>query len=152
VRFWDSCALVPLLIREQTSDRLKELFRRDPEVALWWGTPIECASAFARLQREGRLMRSGVRDALEALDELRALAFEIQPLTEVRARAIRLVSVHSLRAGDALQLAAALAWCRERPQKVGFVSLDARLRLAASSERFQVLPYSEDVQELNFED
>jgi len=147
VRFWDTSALLPLLIEEATRGRLVELLRRDPGIALWWGTPVECSSALARVHRDGALARSAMRQAHDRLDQLRASAFEVQPLAVVRARAVRLLAVHRLRAADSLQLAAALVWCRERPQKVGFVCLDERLRLAAGSEGFQVVPYSEDVHE-----
>jgi len=147
VKFWDSSALVPLLVRQPASERLEGLLRRDPAVVLWWGAAVECASALARLQREGTLQRSGLRQAHQVLDHLRARAFEVEPVEEVRARALRLLAVHPLRAADSLQLAAALLWCRERPQRVGFVSLDDALRLAAGAEGFQVMPYGEDVHE-----
>jgi len=151
VRFWDTSALIPLLLQESTSARLRDLLRRDPAVALWWGTPVECASALARRQRDGALARSELRQAHAALDALRARATEIEPTEEVRSRALRLLAVHPLRAGDALQLAAALIWCQERVRGVGFVSMDDRLRGAAAREGFQVLPYAEDVHEVELD-
>jgi uncharacterized protein len=151
VKFWDSSALIPLLLREPTSARLQDLLRRDPAVAIWWGTPVECAGALARRQREGVLARSGLRQAHAALDGLRARATEIEPTEEVRSRALRLLAVHPLRAGDALQLAAALVWSQERVRGVGFVSMDDRLRGAAAREGFQVLPYAEDVHEVELD-
>jgi hypothetical protein len=45
-----------------------------------------------------------------------------------------------LRAADALQLAAALIVCDERPESLSFVCLDDRLREAARKEGFPVLP------------
>lgn len=152
MKFWDSSGLVPLLVRQPTSERLEGLLRRDPAVVLWWGAAVECASALARLQREGTLARSGLRQAHQVLDHLRARAFEVAPVEDVRARAMRLLSVHQLRAADSLQLAAALLWCRERPQRVGFVCLDDGLRLAAAGEGFQVMPYAEDVHEATLAD
>jgi predicted nucleic acid-binding protein len=151
VKFWDSSALVPLLLREPTSVRLQDLLRRDPAVALWWGTPVECASALARRQRDGTLARSGLRQAHAALDGLRARAIEVEPTEEVRSRAVRLLAIHQLRAGDALQVAAALVWSQERVRGVGFVSMDDRLRGAAAREGFQVLPYAEDVHEMELD-
>jgi uncharacterized protein len=151
VRFWESSALIPLLLQEPTSARLQDLLRRDPAVAVWWGTPVECASALARRQRDGALARSEVRQAQGALDDLRAGALEIEPTEEVRSRAMRLLAVHRLRAGDALQLAAALIWSQERVRGVGFVCLDDRLRGAAAREGFQVLPYAEDVHEVELD-
>ena len=55
-------------------------------------------------------------------------------------RAMRLLTAHPLRPGDALQLAAALSWCGEKPAGAGFVCLDQRLREAAQREGFEVLP------------
>jgi predicted nucleic acid-binding protein len=59
---------------------------------------------------------------------------EVQPDEAIRKRAIRLLSVHSLTAGDALQLAAALQWSDDRGGGGEFISLDERLRDAASRE------------------
>jgi len=152
LRFWDSSALLPLLVKEPTSSRIEDLLGRDTEVVLWWATPVECVSALARIEREGKLAHSGLRQAQEILSYLRARSFEVQPVEEVRARAERLLAVHRLRAADSLQLSAALVWCRERPKGVGFVCLDDRLRLAAAREGFLVMPYSEEVHEPHFVD
>lgn len=152
MKFWDSSALVPLLLKQPTSERLEGLLRRDPAIVLWWGGGVECVSALARLHREGVLPRSGLRQAHQVLDHLRERAFEVAPVEDVRTRAVRLLAVHQLRAADSLQLAAALLWCRERPQRVGFVCLDGRLRLAAADEGFQVRPYAEDVHEAELAD
>jgi hypothetical protein len=51
VRFWDSSALVPLLVAEDTSEALQAFFQDRQEIAAWWGTEVECASAVARLER-----------------------------------------------------------------------------------------------------
>jgi len=98
-----------------------------------------------RVHREGDLTSSGLSRAQTLLESLRERAYEVQPVEEVRARAQRLLAVHRLRAADSLQLAAALVWCRERPQGVRFVCLDERLRAAALLEGFLVVPYAEVV-------
>jgi predicted nucleic acid-binding protein len=64
----------------------------------------------------------------------------VPPTEEVRRRARRLLAVHSLRAADALQLAAALVFCEDEPGRADFACLDDRLRGAASKEGFRVLP------------
>jgi hypothetical protein len=64
----------------------------------------------------------------------------VEPTLALRDRAGRLLATHPLRAGDALQLAAALVWCREAPHETPFVCLDARLRDAARAEGFAILP------------
>lgn len=140
MRFWDSSAVLPLALREPQSDAMASLLRKDPDVVLWWGTPVESVSALARAVREARLESTAERSGRRVVEALRERAFEVQPSEEVRRRAIRLLGVHPLRAADALQLAAALVWCRERPSHAGFVCLDARLATAATREGFDVLP------------
>jgi uncharacterized protein len=74
---------------------------------------------------------------------LRALASgwnEILPAEMVREAACRLLHVHSLRAADALQLAAATDMAGGRTAQVGFLAFDDRLREAASREGFRVGP------------
>lgn len=147
MRFWDSSALLPLLIHEPTKERMRELLRREPGMVIWWAGPVECSSALARRHREGALRASGLRKAQAVLAALRVRTFEVQPVEEVRAQAQRLLAVHRLRAADSLQLAAALVWCRERPRGAGFLCLDDRLRTAAMLEGFTVMPYAEEVNE-----
>lgn len=116
-------------------------------MVLWWGTGPECASALIQLGRQGDLTSLDVMKAQAIVEHLRARSFEIQPTEEVRARTGRILSVHPLRTAAAFQLAAALVWCRERTQGVGFVSLDESLRLAAALEGFRVMPYADEVHE-----
>ena len=65
---------------------------------------------------------------------------EVLPSEGLRARAERLLGVHSLRAADAFQLAAALLWSRGETRMHALVSLDERLREAAEREGFRLLP------------
>ena len=147
MRFWDASSLLTLAVREPYTERMEALLRRDPEVVLWWGTPVDCASALAAAQRQGRLAASDLPKARAVLDHLRQRAFEIQALEEVRSRALRILAVHPLHAAPALELAAALIWCRERTQGVSFVSDEDSLRQAAALEGFRVLPYADEVHE-----
>lgn len=116
-------------------------------MALWWGAPIECASALLNAQRRERMSPADFQTARELIDHLRERAVEVQPTEAVRARAWRILSVHTLRAATAFELAAALIWCQERTHGVDFVSLDGPLRLAAALEGFRVLPYADEVHE-----
>ena len=138
MRFWDSSALVPLLVLEDTSQAIQAALETDPDVILWWGTPIECASALGRRERDGDVSVEGTSAALARLDALRSAWVEVQPVDRVRATAVRLVRTHPLRAADALQLAAAIAAAEEHPDTLPFVTLDAHLADAASRERFPV--------------
>ena len=73
------------------------------------------------------------------LGMLAASWLEIEPLEQVRRRAIRLLRLHPLRAADALQLAAALTASDEDPQRLDLVSSNDRLSAAARREGFRVL-------------
>jgi hypothetical protein len=118
-------------------------------MAFWWGAPLDWWEALLTAQRKERISAADLQKAKALLDHLRARAFEVQPTEELRARALRLLSVHTsvqpLRAADAMELAAALIWCRERTHGAGFVSLHPPLRLAAALEGFRVLPYADEV-------
>jgi predicted nucleic acid-binding protein len=138
MRFWDSSALVPLVVRQADSGRLRALYRRDPVVAAWWGTRVECESALSRLAREGKLHRRSVLAARGRLDRFAATWHEIQPLDMLRETARRLLRTHDLRAADAVQLAAAWAACDGRPASLTIVCLDERLTAAAELEGFAV--------------
>jgi predicted nucleic acid-binding protein len=139
LRFWDSSALVPLLVRQKASGRMRSLYRSDGTVLAWWGSRVECESAIARLEREGRLQRRSARQARGRLDRFAATWNEVQPLDVVRESARRLLRVHDLRAADALQLAAAIAAAEDRPSALDLVCLDDRLARAAEREGFPIV-------------
>jgi uncharacterized protein len=62
--------------------------------------------------------------------------FVIQPSDALKTRATQLVDRHDLRAGDALQLAAALEWCEGIPQDRVFLAADQKLPGAAALSGF----------------
>jgi len=55
VRFWDSSAVIPLLVPEMMSASMQSLFASDPVIIAWWATDIECTSAIARRLRSRQL-------------------------------------------------------------------------------------------------
>ena len=138
--FWDSSALIPLIVEEPATPVARGLVRDRGTPVVWWGSLIECCSALERRHRRGQLKHAGRRQAEEVLNLLAAAWAEIQPTGPVRDRARRLLSSHDLRAADALQLAAALVWAEEEPSGRAFVCLDERLRQAARQNGFLVLP------------
>lgn len=127
---------MPLLAEEPKTDPARVLYLSDPEVAVWWATPVECASAVARLEREGALPGASAAEAFKRLDALSRSWIEVEPVDEIRETARRLLRVYPLRTGDALQLAAALIAAERRPPTLSFVTLDSRLREAAEKEGF----------------
>ena len=139
MKYWDSSALVALVLDEPRSAERRATIRRDPVIVTWWGSRIECASALNRLERDGRLEGDGLDRSLDQLGLLAGSWIEIEPLEQVRKRAIRLLRLHPLRAADALQLAAALTAAGEDPQRLDLVSSDDRLSAAARREGFRVL-------------
>jgi predicted nucleic acid-binding protein len=134
VRFWDSSAVVPLLVQEQESESMQALLDEDPVQLVWWGTTVECASALSRAGRSGGLGADEARRAFEDLGRLQQGWHEVQPVEPVRSLAARLLRVHPLRAADALQLAAALVAAEGRPETLEVVTLDGRLSDAARVE------------------
>jgi predicted nucleic acid-binding protein len=139
VRFWDSSALVPLVVREPQTAAMKELLADDPEMLVWWASELECASAVARSEREGALESRQADESLRRVGLLKREWHDLQPLGPVRSLGRRLVRVHPLRATDALQLAAALVACEGDPSSLVMVTLDARLSEAARKEGFATL-------------
>ncbi len=139
MRFWDTSAVVPLLVEEETTDAIARELEAYPEQTVWWATRVECASALARLERDGGLDAGGVADATAALLTLAASWDEVQPSEKVRQAATRLLRVHDLRSLDAFQLAAALVACDGDPGSLPFVVLDRRLGRAADREGFPVV-------------
>ncbi len=142
MKFWDSSALVPLLVEEEATVPVRNLLLSEPGIITWWGTPVECASAVSRLEREGRLSPQAATEAFERLDALAGHWHRIDPVDDVLETARRLLRVHPLRAADAFQLAAAILASEGRPSTLELVCLDDRLVIAAQREGFPVLDRS----------
>ena len=136
--FWDSSALVPLLIAEPATPSLQALGERNGKKLVWWATEAECASAITRRLRDRTLDSEGAAIAFQRLRHLARVWDEIEPSSVVREAAIRFLRVHPLRAPDSLQLAAAFIASEHRPMLVEFISLDDRLLDAARKEGFSV--------------
>jgi hypothetical protein len=140
MKFWDSSAIIPLCVKEGASEAVKGLLKNDEDVVVWWTMRIECLSALSRRQREGILSSGDEMKARAVFSALAGAWSEVQPTEMVRLRAERLLSIHPLRAADALQLAAALIWGQETPRGLEFVCLDQNLSEAALKEGFSIQP------------
>lgn len=138
MRFWDSSALVPLLVGESTSEAVLAEYERDPGIVVWWASEVECVSALSRLERDGSLHLDRLRLAMRRLDGLAQAWLEVSPGPRLRQLAIRLLRVHPLRSADAFQLAAATVAAEEQPPTLTLVTLDERLAGAAEREGFPV--------------
>jgi predicted nucleic acid-binding protein len=144
MKFWDASAIVPLLVAEPTTRRLQGLAARDPDMLVWWGSEVECASALARLERAAAINAKGMALAFNRLSHLAAGWHEVEPSDIVRESAARFLRVHPLRAADALQLAAAFIAAERRPATLQVVTLDARLADAARKEGFTLIDIAAD--------
>ena len=140
MKFWDSSAVVPLLVEEGGTRRYSEVYARDSGMIVWWATETECAAALSRREREaGEEGRQALFQAFSRLDDLGRHWTELAPAAEIRATARRLLRTHALRAADALQLAAALVACAGTPAALEFVCADTRLAAAARLEGFNIV-------------
>jgi predicted nucleic acid-binding protein len=138
MRFWDSSAIVPLLVEQDVSVAVRRTLEDDDEICAWWGTSIECASALARLERVGVLTTDGAQAALSRLSAITATWDEVLPSEQVRRAALRLLRLHPLRSLDALQAAAAMVLAEHDPTTLEVVCLDQRLAEALRREGFVV--------------
>lgn len=139
MRYWDTSAIIPLLVQEEASEDRARHLAEDSLIITWWGTRIECVSALNRRLRSGDLDRKGIQQSLRLLDELTNSWAEVLPGDSIRNQAIRLLRVHPLRANDSLQLAAALITAGDTPRTLDFVCGDERLIEAAELEGLRIL-------------
>ena len=139
MRFWDTSALVPLLLHEQASAAAAELQRAHPDVVVSWITLVECGSAIARRERDQIIEPADATVAFARLDELARAWHEVEPSNEAREIARRLLRAYPLRAGDAIQIASATLAAERRPATLEFVTLDDRQQAAARKEGFMVV-------------
>jgi predicted nucleic acid-binding protein len=100
---------------------------------------VEVHSAIARGHRHGTLDDPNRTTAINRLNLLRSTWREISPTVNLREHAEAVLDAHPLRTADALQLAAALIWCRQRPTQRTFISADIRLCDAAGLLGFTVI-------------
>jgi predicted nucleic acid-binding protein len=136
--FWDTSAVVPLCCHQTASAEARRLARGYGRMVVWWCTRVEAYGALARLRREGALTANGFQQTVARLSVLSRAWLEVLPVESVRQRAEELLGRQIIRAADALQLAAALVWCQERPQPRVFVCFDERLAGAATQVGFEV--------------
>lgn len=139
MKFWDTSAVVPLLVQQRNSERAEQVFRGDTELVVWWGARVECVSALAQLEREASIAAESLSAAFGRLQQFAKIWDEVQPTERLRGAAERLLRVHQLRAADAFQLAAMVEWGDGEPQELDVVCFDDRLTRAATREGFRVI-------------
>ncbi|MBT9560157.1 MAG: type II toxin-antitoxin system VapC family toxin [Myxococcales bacterium] len=130
MKFWDTSAVVPLLVTEARTPAVFERLRADPVGTYSWLTPTELTSALARREREGSLTPDLTADLERRAERLLSSWAQIELSDRVRKTARRLLHAYPLRSADALQLASAIAVSLEA-DTVEFMTLDDRLSDAA---------------------
>jgi uncharacterized protein len=141
IAYFDTSAVVPLLIAEPGSARAASLWEGADRVVSVRLTYPETRAALAQAERLGRLTTRQLRDAVTEFDSL----FEEIDLLEVddalARRAGELAEIRQLRGSDAVHLAAA---DRVQDPDVVVVAGDGALLRAATAEGMTVaeLPFS----------
>jgi uncharacterized protein len=138
MKFGDASAIVPLLMTEASTKALQGLATADPSMLVWWATEVECASALARLERDGLLESPAAHEAFDRLKHLADGWLTVDANDVIREAAIRFLRVHALHAADALQLAATFVVAEGRPSALEVITLDDRLATAARKEGFSL--------------
>lgn len=142
--FADASAVAKLFVAEAGRDQVaaragpfavSALTRVEVTAAIWMKQRIGALtpSQSARLARDwaGQLTRGRFSSGADVS--------ELAVNAPILASAVRLCGVHALRAGDAIQLATALAVRAVDPGCTGFRVFDVRLGEAAATEGFSVL-------------
>ena len=143
MRFWDSSAIVPLLIAEPTTRAMRELRRQDLWILASFITPLEVTSAVWRRLHKDLLTVKERADAEIRFAEMSENWSEIAGPERIVEIALHLLTRYPLRAADAIQLASAIEAVDEAEEErssLPFVTLDGDLATAARAEGFPVLP------------
>ena len=128
IAYFDTSALVPLVISEPTSSAAARIWDAAGRVVATPLVYVEAHAALAQAQRLGRLTRTQLRRGLKALESLDQQLDRIE-LTHALIRfAGGIAERHALRAYDAVHLAGALS---VNGPEVVFATGDQRLATAA---------------------
>ncbi|MBA2609009.1 MAG: type II toxin-antitoxin system VapC family toxin [Actinobacteria bacterium] len=107
--YFDTSAIVPLLVMEPGSDAARRLFDSVDIVTSSRLLYAEARAALAAARRAARLDLAGLRDAVAGLEDLYASMERIEPSERIVRRAGDLAELHRLRGYDAVHLASAEA-------------------------------------------
>ena len=130
IAYFDTSALVPLLVDEPGTDAATVLWNEADRIAGVRLVYAEGCAAFAMAVRTGRIGHSELRESIEGLDHLYQQMDVVEVSDALVRRAGALAEVHSLRGYDAVHLAAAETLIAE---DVVFVAGDDPLCQAAES-------------------
>ncbi|AFM11236.1 type II toxin-antitoxin system VapC family toxin [Turneriella parva] len=132
--FWDSSAIVPLLVNEPKTKEAQTTLKKDRNLTVWCLTYLEATSALNRRLRTEEIHFGHFRAGEERLKKLTQAWDQILFSDRLVLLSARLLRTHPLRTADSLQLAAALIAGGNDPSQVNFFSYDDRLNEAAERE------------------
>jgi predicted nucleic acid-binding protein len=135
--FWDASALAHVCVPGQITRTARDLMRADV-IAVWWGTTLEVRSVLNRVHRQGAISSAANRASWERASGLLLGCLMIPPTDAVEELASAQLDRFPLKASDALQLAAALVWCKQIPRGRRFICNDRQLLTAATAAGFEV--------------
>ena len=135
--YFDASALAKRYVREKGSLKVRRLLASDLPATSRYSV-VEITSALTRRTREGAISAEDCERAVAALGDDLAAMLVVELTPEVVARAQSLLQRHSLRAGDAVQLASCLELRTELEDPIGLVAFDDRLVAAARKHRVPV--------------
>jgi predicted nucleic acid-binding protein len=135
--YFDASAIAKRYVREKGSLKVRRLLASGlPATSRY--SAVEIASALARRAREGAISREDCERAMAALREDLTAMLVVELTPEVVTRAQALLRRHSLRAGDAVQLASCLHLRHELEEPITLVVFDDRLAAAARKEKVRL--------------
>lgn len=137
--FFDTSAIVPLCVAQQSSQKARQVYRGFTRQVVAWTALIEASGAIYRAVRLGGLTELNAKRAFGRLAQFEKRWTEIIASDRVRHTAITMLSSYDLRAADAVQLASALVWCKDKPRNRSFVCFDQKLAIAARAVGFTQL-------------
>jgi len=133
MRYFDASALMKRYVREKGSMKVRRLISSDTPATSRL-SEVEVASALERRAREGAFSAAERDRALAALDTDLPAIVVVELTPEITAKARTLLRRHSLRAGDAIQLASCLYLQEQLGEAIAMVAFDDRLTAAARRE------------------
>jgi len=135
--YFDASALAKRYVREKGSLKVRRLLASTlPATSRY--SAVEVASALARRVRERAISSRDNERALTALGEDLTAMLVVELTPEIVTRAQALLQRHSLRAGDAVQLASCLQLRDELEEPITLVAFDDRLAAAARKEKVRL--------------
>src|SRR2546428_3620100 len=117
VRFWDTSALIALVVAERATARAERWLREDPDVVVWTLARVELLSALARRRREEPRSAPHLLEARREILKAWERWSEVTAVEIARRYAQRVVETHSIRAADALLIGPAGLAAEDNPAR-----------------------------------